>query len=267
MNTQIKLNDIADELLILNKHTIDALFRLDNCAECIALYVFYYKTAKWQKTNLIRATDNYVKQSLKWGIDKIRKTKAILKENGLIDIVQRRENGKIGGWYISVHYLVSKRSIDDIKILVDSNNTQNQEVESKNTQKQQVVEPTSGSQETNALRYNNKCLKIEDNLLKDNNNSILNKSQIMSEFEQLWKLYPKKQGKDRAIKSYIKARKEGVEYSAVEKGIKDYIENIKREKTEERFIKQGGTWFYQRCWEDEYNVSLQPRRDDLDDIL
>ena len=62
----IKLNDIADDLLILNKITIDRLFQLDNCADCIALYVFYYKTAKWQKTDTVKANDQYVKKSLKW---------------------------------------------------------------------------------------------------------------------------------------------------------------------------------------------------------
>ena len=58
MKNEIKLNDIADDLLILNKATIDTLFDLDNCSDCIALYVFYYKTAKWQKTNIIKANDN-----------------------------------------------------------------------------------------------------------------------------------------------------------------------------------------------------------------
>ena len=53
----IKLYDIADDLLILNKITVDRLFQLENCADCIALYVFYYKTAKWQKTNTAKAND------------------------------------------------------------------------------------------------------------------------------------------------------------------------------------------------------------------
>ena len=74
----IKLNDIADDPLILNKITVDRLFQLENCADCIALYVFYYKTAKWQKTNTVKANDQYVKKSLKWGISKMtyRKLKA-----------------------------------------------------------------------------------------------------------------------------------------------------------------------------------------------
>ena len=156
----IELNDIADDLLILNKITVDRLFQLENCADCIALYVFYYKTAKWQKTNTVKANDQYVKKSLKWGISKIQKTKQTLKEHGLIDIVQRRKDGKIEGWFIKVSYLVSERKADEIKINVqESNNTQNEQVEN----------CTSGNEETNALKEKIKCLKKEIEMLKNNN--------------------------------------------------------------------------------------------------
>lgn len=156
----IELNGIADDLLILNKITVDRLFQLENCADCIALYVFYYKTAKWQKTNTVKANDQYVKKSLKWGISKIQKTKQTLKEHGLIDIVQRRKDGRIEGWFIKVSYLVSERKADEIKIKVqDINNTQNEQVEN----------CTSGNGETNALKEKIKCLKKEIEMLKNNN--------------------------------------------------------------------------------------------------
>lgn len=156
----IELNDIADDLLILNKITIDRLFQLENCADCIALYVFYYKTAKWQKTNTVKANDQYVKKSLKWGISKIQKTKQTLKEHGLIDIVQRRKDGKIKGWFIKVSYLVNERKADEIKIKVQNIN---------NTQNQQVENCTSGNEETNALKEKIKCLEKEIEMLKNNN--------------------------------------------------------------------------------------------------
>ena len=161
MDNQLKLNDIADELLIVNKSTIDKLFNLENCTDCVALYLFYYKTAKWQKTNTIKANDTYIKKSLKWGTDRIRKTKQTLKENGLIDIVQRRENGKITGWFVEVSYLVSQKKTEDIKIKVE---------ESNNTQKQQVAKARSGEEETNALKEKIKCLEKEIEMLKNNNN-------------------------------------------------------------------------------------------------
>ena len=145
---EIKLNDIADDLLIINKTTIDKLFALENSAECVALYVFYYKTSKWQKTNKIKANDEYVKKYLKWGYDKIRKTKQTLKENGLIEIIQDRKEGRICGWYIKVSYLVSKKSIEDIKIKVE-------EQEVNTPDKQEVGNSRSGEQNLSALKDNN----------------------------------------------------------------------------------------------------------------
>ena len=163
MNEEIRLNDISDELVILNKYTIDTLFKLENCSDCIALYVFYYKTAKWQKTNTIKANDTYVKKCLEWGEDKVRRTKKILKENGLIDIVQSRKDGKISGWYIQVSYLVQQRKIDDVKIKVqESNNTC-----INNTQNQEVVESRNRNEEINALKEYIKCLEKELEMLKN----------------------------------------------------------------------------------------------------
>lgn len=156
MEEEVRLNDIAEDLLILNKHTIDTLFSLDNCADCVALYIFFYKTAKWQKTNSIKANEDYIKKSLGWGYDKIRKAKNTLKENGLIQIIQNRKDDKIEGWYIQVSYLVSQNSTDKIKVI-------------NNTQKQQVGNPTSRNQEANALKYNNICLNNIDNMLENNN--------------------------------------------------------------------------------------------------
>lgn len=153
MEQEIKLNDIADDLLILNKITIDKLFQLDNCVDCIALYIFYYKTAKWQKTNMVKVNDYYIKKSLKWGLDKIRKTKNTLKENGLIDVVQRRnKEGKIEGWYVKLSYIITKRKLEDAKVIIESNQI---------TQKPQVDNSTSGTEDINALKEYIKCLKKE----------------------------------------------------------------------------------------------------------
>ena len=167
MEKEIKLNDIADDLLIINKMTIDTLFKLDNCADCVALYVFYYKTAKWQKTNTIKANDLYVKKSLKWGIDKIKRTKKTLKEHGLIDIVQRRKDGKIDGWYIELAYMVTERKIEDVRIKVEE--YQPTIPKSNNTQNQQVENSTCGFEDTNALKEEIKYLKKEIKMLKENN--------------------------------------------------------------------------------------------------
>ena len=248
MGAEIKLNDISNDLLIINKHTIDTLFHLENAADCVALYVFYYKTAKWQKTNTIKANDAYVKKSLNWGIDRIKRTKQTLKEHGLINIVQRRKDGKIAGWYVEVSYLVAQRAAEDISIKVvdDSNNTQNQQVEN----------ATSGLQEINALKLQIKCLKKENDMLKNkiNNEQPAEPAECdyVSEFNELWQQYPRKQGKAKALEAYKRARKAGVDKTTVLDGITRYNAQIKANKTKAKYIMQGSTWFNGKRWEDEY---------------
>lgn len=260
MNDEIALNDIADELLILNKYTIDALFKLDNCTDCIALYVFYYKTAKWQKTNTIKANDTYIKKSLKWGEDRVRRTKKILKEHGLIDIVQSRKDGKIDGWFIKVSYLVQQRKIDEVKIKVESNNTY-----SNNTHFQELAKARTSNEETNALKEYIKCLQKEIEMLKNNNN-ISNKD-LENEFETLWSMYPNKKGHKKALDHYIKCRKRKdnpVTYEKVEQGISNYNFFIQKNKVQLQYIKHGSTWFNQECWNDDYTVVKNEEKSVLD---
>ena len=213
----IELNDIADDLLILNKITVDRLFQLENCADCIALYVFYYKTAKWQKTNTVKANDQYVKKSLKWGISKIQKTKQTLKEHGLIDIVQRRKDGKIEGWFIKVSYLVNERKADEIKIKVQNIN---------NTQNEQVENCTSGNEETNALKEKIKCLEKEIEMLKDNKKERKPKKQTKSYDEQIAE-YTQNEELQNALKAFLQMR------SFIKKPMTEYALKLMLKKLDE----------------------------------
>lgn len=94
---------------------------------------------------------------------------------------------------------------------------------------------------------------------RDKNKSIIyadSESALVSEFEQIWKAYPRKEGKTNALKAYIKARtdkKDPVSMEDVQNGLQAYIEYIKAEGTPTQYIKHGSTWFNQRCWNDEYN--------------
>ena len=86
---EIKLLDIADDLLVINKNTIEKLFKEKN-QNPLVLYLFYYKTAKWQKHNPIKASDDYCKKCLHWGSDKLKETKQRLKEMELIEPIKRK---------------------------------------------------------------------------------------------------------------------------------------------------------------------------------
>ena len=91
----------------------------------------------------------------------------------------------------------------------------------------------------------------KDSLVKNN---IVEKSTpdsaLKAEFEEIWKEYPKKEGKTNAEKDYLKARKEGVSQDTILDGIRRYREKVKGEET--RYILNGSTYFHQRRWEDEY---------------
>ena len=140
MNKDINLNDVADQLLIIDRRTIAHLFELENCADCVALYIFFYKTAKWQGTKSIKANDVYIRKCLGWGAKRVTVTKGILENAGLIKKIARRTNGKITGHFIEVAYLLSH-----------------------NTQKPLVDKATCGFGETYTNKSNNKCLETLNN--------------------------------------------------------------------------------------------------------
>jgi hypothetical protein len=84
-----------------------------------------------------------------------------------------------------------------------------------------------------------------------------NKDLYISEFAELWALYPNKKGRPQAEQAYIRARKENVEYETIKNGLESYIKYVKTQHTEKRFIKHGSTWFNQKAWADEYELHGQ----------
>lgn len=116
----------------------------------------------------------------------------------------------------------------------------------------------------------------DKSLDKDINKDKINKQALEDEFERVWKEYPRKQGKEAALKAYIRARsKEDYdkfnEYIVLE-GIKRYTEYIKKNNILPQYVKQGSTWFNQHCWEDDYSATTpgndrfyksEPVEDDL----
>lgn len=95
----------TDEPIVLSKPLLDLLLREENPAELIALYTFYYYTAKWQQTNQPKATTAYVAQGLHWGEEKVRAVKKRLRELGLIEDYVTRNEYHIDGHYIKVNFI------------------------------------------------------------------------------------------------------------------------------------------------------------------
>jgi len=80
-----------------------------------------------------------------------------------------------------------------------------------------------------------------------------------AEFEEVWQAYPRKERKNDALKAYVAARKAGEGKDTILAGIARYKAKIAAEKTEPRYIAQGGTWFNQRRWQDDYEAQTFER--------
>lgn len=93
------------------------------------------------------------------------------------------------------------------------------------------------------------------------------KLHIKEEFENLWAMYPKKQGKDRAFKSYQTARKSGTTYAEVEQGIYAYLNYIKVTERDAQYIKMGSTFFSQKAWQDDWTPPEQKSLNPYMDML
>ena len=114
-----------------------------------------------------------------------------------------------------------------------------------------------------------------DNNTTNNTNRINNDQpakpsdqELISEFEELWQQYPRKQGKAKALEAYKRARKAGVDKSTVLDGISRYNAQIKANKTNLKYVMQGSTWFNGKRWEDEYTgqqIRPKSKQDQIDD--
>lgn len=110
-------------------------------------------------------------------------------------------------------------------------------------------------------RYQTKPTQLQPNPTTTQPNATTTQLQpnpTLIEFEDLWSLYPRKDGKKDAIRHYQRARKNGTTFEQVKAGILNYCEYLKREKVEQRFIMMGSTWFNGEHWNDEYKSNREP---------
>ncbi|MEG0285994.1 MAG: DUF4373 domain-containing protein [Vagococcus sp.] len=79
--------------------------------------------------------------------------------------------------------------------------------------------------------------------------------ELERDFELLWELYPKKKGKQDALRHYKKAIKQGVTNKEIQTGIVNYTKYIELNRTEEQYIKNGSTYFSKQSWTDELDLT------------
>ena len=147
--------------------------------------------------------------------------------------------------YIDVEMIYDGKRIKERRIFVNSNPVK----KNFNTPKEKIEYPIKNNFGGGIKK------KFKDNNTSINNTSINN--QLEEDFEKLWKLYPRKEGKKKAFEAYKRAIKNGTTNKEIQTGIVNYLTQIRVQRTNKQYIKQGSTWFGGECWDDEYNVGQE----------
>lgn len=177
---------VDNELIILTCKTVDVLMALGNAADSLALYVFYYRTAKKQRTNQVKATREYVRKGLSWGVERYQRAQNALEEAGLVEKLRTVDDaGKVNGWYVKLRYIFKNHT------------SQNQKVDS----------PAGGFQTTNALSRQKEMLKVDKrNTMSNSKESDLQVKQIFDLYLEQFEASPARFKLSAARKIKIKAR-------------------------------------------------------------
>lgn len=151
--------------------------------------------------------------------------------------------------YIDVEMIYDGKQIKERRIFVNSNPVK----KNLNTPKEKVEDPIKKKLKGGIKK------KLKENItsinITSNNNN--NNDQLEEDFEKLWKLYPRKEGKKKAFEAYKRAIKNGTTNKEIQTGIVNYLTQIRVQRTNKQYIKQGSTWFNGECWNDEYNVGQE----------
>jgi len=115
-------------------------------ANLLALYSFYLYHAQLQKTNQPLATDEFTRKGMNWAMDRVKKTKKILKEMNLIEVVQKKKY-----YYVHLFFIYTKKKIGEILGNATSHNTTKAEDKSPKKEERKTTLKPSVSSETNLL--------------------------------------------------------------------------------------------------------------------
>lgn len=105
----------------------------------------------------------------------------------------------------------------------------------------------------NPQQLNTKPLNTESDINITNKKLNIN-VQTEQEFEEVWKIYPRKEDKKKAFSAYKTARKKA-SFDEIKKGVETYSNHIRVSNTDKRYIKLGATYFNGECWANNYEQS------------
>ncbi|MDN6140215.1 MAG: helix-turn-helix domain-containing protein, partial [Tetragenococcus koreensis] len=97
----------------------------------------------------------------------------------------------------------------------------------------------------------NKSINKSTNNISDKSDK---ESDLETRFNNLWKIYPNKKGKPKALLAYKRAVKSGTTDEDIKTGLENYLAEIRVKNTQQNYIKHGSTWFNGKGWEDDYDL-------------
>jgi len=96
--------------IVIHPHLLQKFLKQGkNYANLLALYSFYLYHAQLQKTNKPLATDEFTRKGMNWASDRVKKTKKILKEMKLIEVVQYKKY-----YYVHLFFIYTKKKVQEI---------------------------------------------------------------------------------------------------------------------------------------------------------
>jgi hypothetical protein len=218
----MKQEFIEDNIQILSKQTMDLFLKQKKPSELIALYMFYYYTAKWQKTNQAKAATKYVATGLRWGEKKTRDTKKELIDLGLIEELKKinRKTKKIEGWYVKLNFIWKQASEAKLK-----------------EKSHPRTFPQGG--------FNHRVVSVAPNALSANSLNALSANNKIP-FSFFWDLYAKKKARPKVEAKWNRLTREE------QQTVMEHIPIYKQTDTVKKGFQQYPlTYLNNRTWEDE----------------
>lgn len=171
-----------------------------------------------------------------WSIDTVKRTfKKLEKSKILISGNFNKKKFDRTKWY-SIDYDVLYRTLGQNAPMSVSNtsNSENDKKEPSNTDENslgQVAPMQQGNMQPTIPKTSQRLTK-----------SIYSANEDTEEFKKLWSLYPKKKGKAIARKK-VPSLLEAYGFEQLERCVKRYVDEITKNKVEDKFISMGSTFF------------------------
>ena len=257
--------------VIIPKATIDLLLKQDKPADLMALYLFYYYTAIWQKTNQPHCTDTFVRGKFRWGRDKIIRLRKILTKIGLVELVKgKRPMGEGAGSefskpYVKVNYYYGAQAVKEAELRqrIAELETENNQLKSRMSENGVSDFSGVGSQDTNAYSSSslNACSSNKE-MLKEKDSDILEK-----DFDLFWDIYPRKVVKKKALESWNKIDFTSISADDIIKAVKKQAASPNWLNKDVQYVPHPATWLNQERWTDQVAVAPAPAYDPDEGLL